>query len=143
MAVQKNLLIIKHTRIMKMLIHVTKEVLHRSMMCKFEDTDTVSNCALAVAVRDIFPDAQVSFHYKRPAIYLCDELTNYQQCIIYLPDSATDFMVKFDECTHPSQRLMIPEQSFEIEIPQHIINRIGIKEIEEIINASPTLELVK
>lgn len=123
---------------MKIKIKVTKEILKKSMMCgvRMEPGGITQNCAVALAVREIFPNADVtSFN-----IWLNDELfTN-----IRLPENVKRFVSLFDYYrTNPSARLDMESIDFEIEVPQAVIDRIGIGEVYKILSESKTLELVQ
>lgn len=119
---------------MKLQIKITKDILKRSMMCSGLEVGT--NCAIALAIRDIFPEAYVSMWYIYEKI---------QQNIptIRLPLEATNFIKRFDSLvSKPQKRLNLPEFSFEIDVPEEVINSIGIEEATEIISKSETLEIV-
>lgn len=109
-------------------IHVTKEILRESMYCPREGLS--KNCAIASAVREIFPDAGVGTW----GIYL-------DWCEISLPDEASDFVKKFDDST-PLERSALTPLSFSVNVPDSAINRIGIQEVESILSNSLTLEKV-
>lgn len=107
-------------------------------MCgvRMEPGGITQNCAVALAVREIFPNADVtSFN-----IWLNDELfTN-----IRLPENVKRFVSLFDYYrTNPSARLDMESIDFEIEVPQAVIDRIGIGEVYKILSESKTLELVQ
>lgn len=114
----------------KMRIHITKGVLERSKDAGNGDIRTYAPqcCAFAVAVRDIFPKAEVGSAYIFPFPFMG---------MIELTPEMRKFVRMFDVL--PSeQRTQLPEQSFDLEIPDEIIEQI---DIQEIIN-SPTLEIV-
>lgn len=120
----------------KLKIKITKAILKESMMCQVsgEKMDVLRNCAIAEAVREIFPNATVG-HYL--IIYIPHQL------IIKLPNSAINFITEFDHLRNtPEKRLEMPEISFEIEIPDSVLDSIGISEIRQIVEKSETLELV-
>jgi len=114
---------------MKILIKVTKEVLKRSMFCS--GTSINENCAIALAVRDLFPRATVGASFINS---LAEQ--------IELPDSAIRFIYKFDSKT-PDQRLQMHPLSFEVDVPDSVINEVGISEAYRILSESKTLELVQ
>ena len=119
---------------MKLKIKVTKEILKKSMWCGTEKCQqwTTQSCAIALAVRDIFPNAHVGGTYI--AITHFDKIS-----IINLPYKATRFIKTFDFLKNlPKMRLQLPEFDFEIEIPEGLINEINIDDILK----SETLELV-
>lgn len=116
---------------MKILIKVTKEILERSAMCGHttETRDSKSyNCAVALAAQEIFPGCQVcpwGIHYGG----------------VSMKHDAERFIAVFD-LSEPAQRLLLQPQSFEIEVPQEVIEKIGIGEVYRILSESKTLELV-
>lgn len=136
---------------MKILIKVTKEILEKSKMCgRNSKYDLIgANCAIALAIREIFPSAHICISYIDPFYYYYDNLRRTPLSIecnrfnhIKLPLEASKFIYKFDRST-PKGRVKLDELSFEIDIPQSIIDKIGISEAKEIINKSQTLELVE
>lgn len=118
---------------MKLKIKVTKDVLRESMWCgtPMAKSATISdNCAIALAVRDIFPLAQVTpFNIKTN--------TGNLHPLIYLPGNAKDFIREFDDL-NPDERILLPELEFEIDLPQAVIDAINIDDIVK----SETLELI-
>jgi hypothetical protein len=115
---------------MKILIKVTKDVLKRSAHCCVDDINT--NCAIAVAVRDLLPFATVG--------YECINLAGKAEPILQ-PSKMHRWITAFDMMT-PEQRLRLPEVSFEVELQNEHINLIGIGEVYRILSESKTLELV-
>jgi hypothetical protein len=115
-------------------IHVTKEILERSKMCgELQETERVSkHCAISLAVIDLFPNA-ITTNW----IYI-DE---HDSLGISMPRHAHEFIVSFDSKT-PGERVKMEEISFEIDVPDSVIEKIGITEAQEIIKNSKTLELV-
>lgn len=127
---------------MKLKITVTKETLKRSVLCGTKEGKAVSqNCAIALAVRDIFPNAIVA-----PQLILMDGKIgyhNYNQ--IQLPQEATDFIVEFDSYKrsgHYAERLNMPELIFEVELHESIINFINLDELKPVLEGHENLELV-
>lgn len=121
---------------MKILIKVTKEILERSSMCGFDSSVyRVESCAVALAIREIFPRAAVGINNEGIPV-ICgvgDES-------IELP-RARLFINLFDRST-PLERLTMSPQSFEIDVPSEVIEKIGIGEVYRILSESKTLELV-
>lgn len=112
---------------MKIKIKVTKEILRKSANCH-----EVHNCAIAQAVREIFPGAMVGLEtIASPSLGFIDSL----------PDEAQEFVLDFDHNT-PEKRLLMPELSFQIDVSNEVINKIGIDEVHRILSESKTLELV-
>ncbi len=114
----------------KLRIHVTKDVLKRSMMCGVDNLDT--NCAIALAVREVFPRANV---WSRN-IWVANGR-------ILLPEVATKFIRRFDRLKfNPERRLKLHELSFDVLVPPSVIDAIGLAEVKAIVEKSETLELV-
>ncbi len=91
---------------------------------------TIHNCAFAVAVRDLFPKANVTGEFIR--VGERGETFN-------VSNEMSSFISRFDEAT-PEERVLFPEQSFELEIPDWALEEIDISDVFE---KSKTLELVK
>jgi hypothetical protein len=132
---------------MRILIKVTKDVLRRAAGCGRTQNDNVgSNCAIAVAILRLMPNAWVAREY----IYLFDverptrEYANDHNEIarIKLPVEATMFIDAFDNLTYDN-RIAMPELSFEVDVPPAVIEHIGISEIYRVLSESKTLELTK
>jgi hypothetical protein len=118
----------------KLKITVTKEVLEKSKNCgKGDYREVITNCAVALAVRDIFPRASVVGPFLRFEVGKDDRA--------YLPKRVGRYIKKFDD-TKPEHRPYLPEISFEIEIPDEIIEKINIEELRPLLTNHPTLELV-
>lgn len=116
---------------MRILVKVTKDVLERSKMC---DKYPHYNCAISVALRDLFLYKAsfgriiINFHY--------DKLSSTP-----LPQSATNFIDMFDKST-PEQRVNMTPFSFELEVPEYVIEKIGISTIYKVLSESSTLQMV-
>lgn len=115
----------------KLRITVTKEILEKSKNCRPEFAFAVHNCAIALAVRDIFPTAEVNYDFIG-----IEGLET-----IPLPEAAIDFIEKFDDANSLEREKMDPI-SFEIEIPDSVINQINIDELKPLLENHPTLQLV-
>lgn len=122
-----------------MLVKVTKEILERSKMCGYDTREIVSSCAIAEAVREIWPLATVG--WSRFPRYAISPFGFKEGTEILLPDDAKQFIRLFDR-TMMGDRPNLPEFSFEIEVPQEVIDKIGIEEVTRILSESKTLELV-
>lgn len=130
----------------KLRITVTKEILDRSKYCGepgFGDISAFenhsSNCAIALAIRDVFPKAFVETEY----IFI-DEISYKKFPMpgdIKLPAEATDFINTFD-LLDPAGRSLLPELTFEISIPDEIINQINIDELKPLLENHPTLAIL-
>ncbi len=126
---------------MKIKVSVTKDVLERSKMCS---SKYASNCAIAIAFRDLFPNAECGTTcadlFGQPDNVCLDKTS---PSLVYLPESASIFIKMFDSLEgYPDQRLLMSPFSFEIEVPEYVISKIGIGEIYRVLSESKTLELV-
>lgn len=121
-----------------------------------------TDCAIAETVRELLPKAEVLIDCKQfedsnavISVYLFDK--NCTTIHIPLPKEAEDFIIKFDE-PFPlmegvesvlrnemvmNYRANMPEFEFEIDIPEEVINYIGINQVKEILSKSQTLEYVE
>jgi len=138
---------------MKILIKVTKDILKKSMMCGYHavpETGSIkelqkssigSNCAFALAVREIWPEACVGLKIY-PYYYANDGILN-MSTPIHLPTKALLYISKFDALIlTPEKRLELPEISVEIDVPYCILEKVGISEVYKILSESKTLECV-
>lgn len=114
-------------------ITVTKDIIINSIKC-----DT-RNCAIAVAIRDIFPKAFVTDN----EIFFdgADEFDCPISETTLLPIEAQEFIQVFDKAT-PKKRKQMDEISFNITIPDSIIQKINIDEIKPLLENHPTLQLI-
>lgn len=127
---------------MKIEIKITKEVLRRSMWCGVMDGLRLENCVVAIAVRDIFPKALIGFNGICSTGWVSED--RIPDPDIELPLNATRFIRAFDSLEEtPELRLSLPEFSFEIDVPDEVIERIGINEAKAILEKSETLSLVE
>jgi hypothetical protein len=132
---------------MQLKIKVTKEHIEKAKSCDGQ------RCAIALAIRDIFPDAHVELglFFVKVKFYEQWLKMNASQAAlkrfekkhaIKLPKKAKDFISVFDEAT-PEDRVKLPELEFEVDIPDHILEEhINIEEIKEILNGHPTLTII-
>jgi hypothetical protein len=126
----------------KLKIKVTKEVIERAKYCGHE-TDVVKamtnniteNCAIALAIRDIFPTATVG----NDGIWILNKA--HEKPEIKLPLIAQSFIDKFDTATVAGREKLSPIE-FTINIPEKVINTINIDEVKKILATSTTLELL-
>lgn len=112
----------------KMKIKVTKDVLRESSTCKMQDLQ--DNCAIAVAIHDLFPQARVN-----------GSRISIKGSSVYLPAKARNFIHRFDQST-TYERINMPEIEFQISIPDRVLSRINIDEIKRVLEGSETLQLV-
>lgn len=145
---------------MKLRVKITKEVLEKSKHClvkKIVRSETIavgvtlttvetqndedhylpfsSNCAVYHAVNELIPDAKVDSAF----IGVLD--AEGKSFHITLPDSAIAFIQQFD-FMDMNQRMLLPEMEFEIDVPDGLIDSIGIDEVKKVLEESTTLELV-
>ena len=116
---------------MDLKIKVTKEILKKSMYC-YDDVGI--NCAIAVAIRDILPEAYVK---SRSICFLLKKGIIDLNNIIDLDENTEKFILQFDTST-PIQRTQMEEYEFTIKIPKDIINSINIEDLKN----CKTIELV-
>ena len=117
---------------MKLKIKITKDVLERSMYCGVKNSgkNIIENCAIAVAVRDIFPHAIVTGNCIYPF---------YKDYRISIYHHQNNFIANFDALRgEPLKRLNLTPFDFEIDLPDEAIEKININDIYQ----SETLELV-
>jgi hypothetical protein len=125
----------------KLKIKVTKEILQRSAFCS--GSGITEDCAIALAVRDLFPKASVSWRVihtqgiSKEGFFWLDP---YPSKKILLPESARDFIEKFDLGT-PSERMLIPELEFEVDVPDTVLEDINIEELKPLLENHPTLQI--
>jgi hypothetical protein len=111
-------------------IKVTKEILELSKECGANnDFDTIGkNCAIAIALKDIFPGVVVTDYYIYP--FGIDNKNKLDDLRIVMPKIAQDFVKIFDSLSAIHKlRLLLPEFEFEISIPDEIISQINIDEV--------------
>lgn len=138
----------------KLKINITKEILERSKFCNYipgtdrriswhqhRDNPSLTptiNCAIALAVRDIFPLAQV----EEETIEVYTEDNSDFPVLINLPGKAGYFIRNFDINT-PEERVSMKPISFEIDVPDQVIESINIDEVKDIISKKDILELIE
>ena len=112
-------------------IRVTKEILELSRNCGQNEIEIIGkNCAIALALKDIFPEVFVSGYYIHP--FGSDDENKMAHLEIPLPKVAQDFVRLFDSLSAiPGVRPMLPEFEFEISIPDEIIAEINIDEVRK------------
>jgi len=118
----------------KLKVKVTKEILKESMMCGHDWYEGVSsNCAVALAIREIFPKVRVARRYFRLSPRVSSQ------------HDGRDFINQFDALRGtPEKRLELPETVVTLDITDEIIDHLStmIPNYEEVVNAQPHLELV-
>lgn len=119
-------------------IAITKEILARSKYCGTgKDEYTIgNNCAIALALVDIFPNVYVTNHCIFP---LGIDTEKEKQINIPMPVIAQQFIKLFDGFyLTPGLRLMLPEFEFTIVVPDEAIEQINIDEVRELIEGGKT-----
>lgn len=132
---------------MRILIKVTEKILHTAKDCGMYNSLSCANfvsknCAVALAVREIFPNASVTSHviYPLPEMVGSYEM-NKTEHQIQLPTKAKAFIRLFDYLD-PHQRTRMKPFSFEVDLPTAVISNINIGEVYKVLSESKTLELV-
>lgn len=111
-------------------IRITKEILHASaycghikhegqyIVCDNEEVAVGCNCAIALAIRDIFPDAIVG-----PTTIIPFGDKPFANCFseIELPEEAIEFVRAFDD-NMPAERKKMRSMKFEVDIPDDVLN---------------------
>lgn len=95
----------------------------------------VTNCAFAVALREFFPDVRVYV----PRIQAFGPF-DYEHTIEMTADIA--WFIRCFDVASPAQRLNMREESFIVDVPDSIIEKIGISQVYKILSESKTLEYV-
>ncbi|HEU5053350.1 MAG TPA: hypothetical protein VFT78_09565 [Hanamia sp.] len=115
-------------------INITKEILRKSKECGTRnDIEKIgNNCAIAVALKDVFPNVFVTPHHIYPfGIIENEEFSLFR---ISLPVIAHNFIKVFDalRCI-PNARLCLPEFEFEVFLPDELIAQINIDEVKDML----------
>lgn len=122
-------------------INITKDLLNRAKDCKVTLPGGFGkNCAIALGIIDILPDACVNETDCINFVREEDGREIYYACS-GLPIEAQDFIDSFDSLL-PEERIKMKPFSFEIEVPDAVIDKISIDELKESLINHPTLELV-
>ena len=114
-------------------IRITKEIIEHCKKCGTENNkwEIGSNCAVAFALKDIFPDVYVTNYYILPFGIDAEEAEDMK---IAMPVIAQQFIKLFDGFSlMPNLRPLLPEFEFSINIPSEVIDQINIDEVEELI----------
>lgn len=121
---------------MKIRIRVTKQIYEASMFCPVKSEATTTNCAIALAVREIAPKASVNYN----AIFWNGK-ENIEEPYSNLESHIWNYILAFDQ-TKPKDRPNLPEFSFEVEFPDSMVEQIGIGQVYKILSESKTLQHV-
>lgn len=116
-------------------IRITKEIIEHCKSCGTENNkqEIGSNCAVAFALKDIFPDVYVTDYYIFPFGMNAE---NGKEMKIAMPVIAQQFIKLFDGFyLMPNLRPLLPEFEFTIDIPAEVIDQVNIDEVMELIKA--------
>lgn len=125
----------------KLRIDITKDLLNRAKDCKATLPGGFSkNCAIALGIIDVLPDACVN---ELDGINFVKKEEGHEVYYAHsgLPIEAQDFIDSFDSLP-PEERVKMEPFSFEIEVPDEVVNRISLDELKESLINHPTLSLV-
>lgn len=113
-------------------IHITKEILEMSAKCgRLPGGPAIGeNCAFALAVRDLFPFAWVSQNFIYPKNGDTKVLFQNREKMFPISKSMTRFIEEFDTAS-VIERVAMPEQSFDLEIPDWALEGIDISDVFE------------
>ena len=121
-------------------IRITKEIIERCKDCGTEGNirDIGNNCAVAFALKDIFPDVYVTDCYIFP--FGIDSQKG-KDIKILLPVIAQQFIKLFDGFyLMPNLRTSLPEFEFIINIPAEVLDLINIDEVTTLIEGNKKME---
>lgn len=123
-------------------IKVTKEILAHSKECGIHNRENIGeNCAIAHAVKYIFPDVSVTGSHIYP--FGMSKIDPTDDLKIELPKIAQDFIKVFDSLAAIHKvRLRLPEFEFEIYIPDEVIAQINIDDAIKLTREKSMHELV-
>lgn len=131
---------------MKILIKITQEIINKSSTC-MAGKKYQNNCAVALAVRELFPYASV---YRNCIVLGGGSYTSKEA--IDLPEEAEKFIETFDRIGKISSTVdtvskaridLLKPFNFELDIPSDMLfEMINISEVYKILSESKTLELV-
>ena len=121
-------------------ISVTKEIIEHCKSCGTENNkwEIGSNCAVAFALKHIFPDVYVTDCYIFP---FGMNTENGKGMKIAMPVIAQQFIKLFDGFyLMPNLRPLLPEFEFTIDIPAEVIDQVNIDEVMELIKGDKKTE---
>lgn len=119
-------------------IAITKEILAQSKNCGTgHDTGRLeNNCAIAIALAEIFPEVYVTDQYIFPFGIESDKTKNIK---ISMPGIAQQFVKLFDGFRYtPRLRLLLPEFEFIIDLPDEVIEQINIDDVKKLLDKAGT-----
>ncbi|HEU5165972.1 MAG TPA: hypothetical protein VFU29_10560, partial [Chitinophagaceae bacterium] len=117
-------------------IVITKDIIAQCKNCGTtnDDRQVENNCAIAVALADIFPKVYVTDLYIFPFGIEGDKEKDIK---ISMPVIAKQFIKLFDGFRFtPRLRLMLPAFEFTIDIADEVIEQINIDDVKELIKTS-------
>lgn len=124
-------------------IKVTKDVIKRAMWCGTNNSEgrVFTNCAIALAIRDLFPDFVVGNVGEDELVIAAPETMYSYSTVCALPDIAKRFIDAFDWLLYtPEKRLELDPIEFEVDIPEKYFPEIS--EVHKILANCQTMELV-
>lgn len=129
---------------MKLNVEITKEILNRSANCS---GSVGLNCAIGLAIYEIFGgrswvETDLIVIQKNKIEEGDIMLKANTVAEIELPQEAQDFIADFDQFK-PGQRKEMQPFSFEIDVPDEVIEMINIDEIYKVLETSTCLKLVE
>lgn len=113
------------------------EILHHNIVAARAGCNLARNCMVSQAVQDIFPIAITSSTHIYPGGEVCENEPS-----IELPIPVQRRIREFDHMKTEDRKFLKPF-SFEVEVPDEVIEKISIKRVHEILSSSKTLELVE
>lgn len=123
----------------KITVKIDKEIIRKAMFCGWDTLLTSDNCAITLAIKDLFGRYAFTGHY---AIHIESPNGKLLHTIL-LPTEAKSFIKTFDNLVdQPAMRLEMSELSFDIEIPNEVIDMISIDKAKAILKNHRNLQLV-
>lgn len=138
---------------MKLLIKVTKDIIEKSSGCPVlrtyssDDKKSYSkqNCMVSLAVREIFPHALTTTYFELDglvgAIYPFgdekDDITS-----IDIPHKVVQIINRFDTMSSYRRLREIDPFEFVVDLPDAVIDKIGLAEVDRILSTSTSLSKV-
>lgn len=129
--------VFKKYEMMIIRVRITKEILEETKDCSEKKGFISQTCAVAVAVKELFPNAQVNGSQLDPWI----GPPNREERLIELPSHVRKFIQQFDRSTS-EERIRMEPISFDIQLTRMIIGAIGEEKVNHILLTSKTLERV-
>jgi hypothetical protein len=115
-------------------VKVTSDVLEKSKYYGVKiDREIPEDCAIMLAIRNLFPEALVGYDSFQP---FEDEETTLD-----LPDNARKFIKEFERFS-PEKRTLMNEFEFEIEIPETVYSKVDLDEIKPLLINHSSLQFV-